>query len=181
MSNWSPVKQQLIMIPAIVLKIIGESKRSHLIATYTGIASYYGSKNNKIVRPFPSHKALGERIGKSSEAVKKNIYELATLIDNNGLHLIEVKNRKATNKKENTSNEYFLPHYELIYLKGLQNHTPGSTLPDPQVSEYTPPRYSDTQYLNTLSKSNYPKYTDPNEDISMMQDLIKDLSNKKSL
>ena len=181
MSNWSPNNQQHIMIPAIVLKVISESKRSHLLSTYTGIASYYGPKNNKLNRPYPSYKALGERVGKSSEAVKKNVYELATLTDNDGLHLIKVKNRKLKNKKENTSNEYTLPHYELIYLKGSHNHTPGNDIPDPEVPHYQPLGYSDTQNLNTLSKSNYSKYTDPNEDISMMQDLIKDLSNSKSI
>ena len=40
MSDWNPSKYQMIMIPAEVLKVLGEKCKPHLIATYVGIASY---------------------------------------------------------------------------------------------------------------------------------------------
>ena len=182
MSNWNPSKEQLIMFPAIVLKILGDVEKHHLVSTYLGIASIYGSKNKKIKRPFPSHSYLGDRNGKSKEAVKRNTYELSRLKDNDGIPLLKIINRKnKRNKKVNTSNEYVLPHYEIIYLRGLNNHTSGNQIPDPEVIDDHRVGYSDTQYLNTLSKSNYPKYTYPNNDSELMQDLIKSLSNEKSM
>jgi len=182
MSDWSPSKEQLIIFPAIVLKILGDIEKHHLLSTYLGIASIYGSKNKKIIRPFPSHSYLGDRIGKSKDAVKRNTYELSKLIDNEGIPLLKIINRKnKRNKKVNTSNEYVLPHYELIYLKGLNNHTSGKLLPYPEVIDDHRVGYSDTQYLNTLSKSNYPKYTYPNNDSEVIKELVKDLSNKKSI
>jgi len=37
MSEWNPSKYQMIMIPAEVLKVLGEKYKPHLIATYVGI------------------------------------------------------------------------------------------------------------------------------------------------
>lgn len=182
MSDWNPSKYQMIMFPAEVLKVLSEKRKPYLIATYLGIASYYGSKNKKMTRPFPSHNKLGKRIGKSGEAAKKNLYELSTFIDSTGLHLLEIINRKnPINNKVNTSNEYILPHYELLYLKGLQDQTPSKEIPYPPVAEDQTPGYSDTQYLNTLSKSKLSTSTHQNSDAELWRALLGELSSKKKL
>jgi hypothetical protein len=182
MSDWNPSKYQMIMIPAEVLKVLGEKCKPHLIATYVGIASYYGSKNKKMTRPFPSHNRLGKRIGKSGEAAKKNLYELSTFIDSTGLHLLEIINRKnPSNNKVNTSNEYILPHYELLYLKGLQDQTPSKEIPYPPVADDQTPGYSDTQYLNTLPKSKLSISTHQNSDAELWNALLGNDRTKKAL
>jgi len=184
MSDWSPEYKQFAMCPQIVVKVLGDLKKIHLLPTYIGIASYYGpGKGKKLQQPYPSHKKIGERIGQSASAVRKSTKQLEKILDDRGIPLLEITHRQdKNNPKEKSSNVYTLPHYEYCYLKELYYRTPSTTVPNPPSTEGLPLRHSTDEYLNTLSKTNYPKYTTyiQDDDFSL-QDLIKDLSNEKSM
>ena len=183
MSDWNPDYKQFVMCPQIVIKVLGDLKKIHLLSTYIGIASYYGpGKGITLQKPYPSHKSIAERIGKSSSAVRKSTKQLEKILDDRGTPLLEITHRQnKKNPKEKSSNIYTLPHYEYCYSKELDCRTPSTTVSNPPSTEGRTLRHSTDEYLNTLSKSNYPKYNYPNNDSELIKDLVKDLSNEKSM
>lgn len=183
MSDWSPNYEQFAMCPQIVIKVLGDLKKIHLLPTYICIASYYGpGEGTTLQNPYPSHKSIGERIGQSASAVRKSTKQLQKILDDRGTPLLEITHRQnKKNPKEKSSNIYTLPHYESCYSKELDYRTPSTTVPNPPSIQGRTLRHSNDEYLNTLSKSNYPKYNYQNNDSEFIKELVKDLSNEKSI
>ena len=183
MSDWNPDYKQFAMCPQIVIKVLGDLKKIHLLATYICIASYYGpGKGTELQKPYPSHKKIAERIGQSASAVRKSTKQLEKILDDQEIPLLEITHRQdKKNPKEKSSNIYTLPHYEYCYLKELHYRTPSTTVTNPTSAQGQDLRHSTDEYLNTLPKSKLSISTHLNSDAELWNALLGNERTKKAL